>query len=348
MWSLSGADAAALADFDGHRARDHVARGQVLGRRRIALHEALAFRIDQIAAFAARALGDQHAGAVDAGRVELDELHVLQRQAGAQHHGVAVAGAGMGRGAGEIGAAVAAGRQNHLMGAEPVQGAVFQGQRDDAAAGAVLHDQVDGEILDEELGRMPERLAVERVQDGMAGAVRRRAGALGLAALAEMGGHAAEGALIDLALLGAAERHAEMLQLVDRFGRLAAEIFDRVLVAEPVGALDRVVHVPAPVVLAHIAERGGDTALGRDRVAAGRENLGDAGGLEAGLAAAERGAQTGAAGADDDDVEGVVGEFIGPAVEGKAGGCARSVAGHDVWVTPRSSVSKLRRRRQGR
>ena len=89
---LLRADAAAFADFDGHRAGDDVARGEVLGGRRVALHEALAFGIDQIGAFAARALGDQHAGAVDAGRMELHELHVLERQAGAQHHGVAVAG----------------------------------------------------------------------------------------------------------------------------------------------------------------------------------------------------------------------------------------------------------------
>ena len=86
----------------------------------MALHEALAFGIDQITALAARALGDQAAGTVDAGRVELDELHILQRQAGAQHHGVAVAGARMGRGAGEIGAAITAGGEDDLVGAEPV------------------------------------------------------------------------------------------------------------------------------------------------------------------------------------------------------------------------------------
>ena len=117
---LFGAHAAALADLDRHRARDHVARGQILRVRRVALHEALAVGVGEVAALAARALGDQHAGAVDAGRVELHELHVLQRQAGAQHHGVAVTGAGMRRGAGEIGAAVAAGRQDGLLGAEAV------------------------------------------------------------------------------------------------------------------------------------------------------------------------------------------------------------------------------------
>ena len=78
-----------------------------------------------------------------------------------------------------------------------------------------------------------------------------------------------------------------MLDLVDGAGRLAAEIFDGVLVAQPVGPLDRVVHVPAPIVVAHIAERGGDAALRRHGMAARREHLGDAGGLEAGHGAAD-------------------------------------------------------------
>src|SRR5690606_2186105 len=96
------ADAPALADLDGHRAADHVARGEVLGVGRVARREALALRGAQDAAFAADALGDQAAGAVDAGRVELHELHVLQAQPGAQRHAAAVAGAGVGAGGGEV------------------------------------------------------------------------------------------------------------------------------------------------------------------------------------------------------------------------------------------------------
>ena len=92
-------DAAAFADFDRHRARNDVSRGEVLGGRRVALHEALAFRVDEIRAFTTRAFGDEHASAVDAGRMELHEFHVFERQAGAQHHGVAVAGLGVGAGA---------------------------------------------------------------------------------------------------------------------------------------------------------------------------------------------------------------------------------------------------------
>src|SRR5690606_888023 len=88
------AHAAAFADLDGHRAADHVARGQVLVVRGIALHEALAVAVAQDAAFAADAFGDQAARTVDAGRVELHELHVLHRQARAHHHAATVAGAG--------------------------------------------------------------------------------------------------------------------------------------------------------------------------------------------------------------------------------------------------------------
>ncbi len=307
---LLRADAAAFADLDRHRARDDVAGREVLGGWRIALHEALAFGIGEIAAFAARALGDEAARAVNAGRVELHELHVLQRQAGAQDHRIAVARAGMRGSGGEIGAAIAARRKDDERGAEAVNLAGRHVERDDAAAGAVfIHDEVDGEIFDVELGLVAQRLAVKRVQDRVARAVGGGAGAL-RDAFAEIRGHAAEGALVDLAFFGAREGHAEMFELVDGFRRLAAEIFDGVLVAEPVGALDRVVHVPAPVIDAHVAERGGDAALRRNGVAAGRKHLGDVRRAQALFDAAERGAKTRAARADDDDVECVIVELV--------------------------------------
>ncbi len=250
--------------------------------------------------------------------MELHELHVLERQPCAQHHGVAVAGAGMRAGAGEIGAAVAAGRQDRHVRAETVHRAVVELERDDAAAAArVVHDQVDGEIFDEELGGVTQRLAVHGVQHGVAGAVGGRAGAL-RDALAVVRRHAAERALVDLAILAARKRQAPMLQFVDRGGCIAAHVFDRVLVAEPVGALDGVVHMPAPVVRAHVAERGCDAALRRHRVRASREHLGDAGGPEAGFAAADDRAQSGAAGTDHDHVIAVILDRIGPAVDGRS------------------------------
>jgi hypothetical protein len=43
----------------------------------------------------------------------------------------------------------------------------------------LVHDEVDGEILDEELSVVAQRLLIQRVQDRMAGAVGGGAGALG-------------------------------------------------------------------------------------------------------------------------------------------------------------------------
>ena len=103
------------------------------------------------------------------------------------------------RGRGEIDAAVAAGREHHRLGAEAVDRAVVEAQRDDAAARAVLHDQVEREIFDEEVGVVLQALLVERVQHRVAGAVGGGAGALRRRALAHVLGHAAERALVDLA-----------------------------------------------------------------------------------------------------------------------------------------------------
>ena len=195
------------------------------------------------------------------------------------------------------------------MRAEAMQRAVGHVESDDAAALAVFHDQVEREILDEETRLVLERLLIQGMQHGVAGAIRRGAGAL-RDALAEMRGHAAERPLVDAAVLGARERHAVVLELDDRGRRLLAHELDGVLVAQPIRTLHGVVHMPAPVVVAHVAERRRDAALRRDRMAAGREHLGQARGGKPGLGQAEGRAQSRAAGADDDHIVGVVDEFV--------------------------------------
>ncbi len=153
------------------------------------------------------------------------------------------------------------------------------------------------------------RLLIQGVQHGMAGAVRRGAGSL-RDALAEVRGHSAERPLIDAPILGARERHAVVLEFDDRGRRLLAHELDGVLVAEPIRALDGVVHVPAPIIGAHVAERRRDAALRRHGVAARREHLGQAGRGETGLGQTEGGAQSRAAGADHDHIVAVVDEFV--------------------------------------
>ena len=318
-----GAHAAAFAHLERHRTRNDVAAGEVLRAGRIALHEALALGIGQIAALAACALGDEHARTVDARRVELDEFHVLQRQAGAQHHAAAIAGAGMRAGGGEVAPAIAARRQHHSLGTEAVDRAVVEAHGDhaDAFLFAVrpgLHDQVEREIFDEEVGVVLEALLVERVQHGVAGTVGGGAGALHRRAFAHVLHVPAEGALVDRAVVIAAEGHAGMFEFVDRLRRLAHEIFDRVLVAQPVGALDGIVHVPRPVVGGVVAEAGGDPALRGDGVRTRREDLGDVGSLETAFGGAHRGAQARTARADDYHVIGVVGDRIFATVDAES------------------------------
>ena len=252
---LVRADAASLADFHRHRTGDEIARGEIFHTRRIPLHKAFAIGIGQISAFTARAFCDQAACAINTGRVELDELHILKRQSGPQHHRIAVTGAGVRGCAREEGAAIAARCENGLLGAETVECAVIELPRCHAAADAIIiHNQIKREIFDKEFRLVFDALAIKRVQHGVARAVSGSTCALHWRAFAHLGCVAAKRALIDIALFIAREGHAPMLKLVNRFGRFAAEIFDRILIAQPVRPFDRVIHVPAPVIRTHIAQ----------------------------------------------------------------------------------------------
>ena len=174
---------------------------------------------------------------------------------------------------------------------------------------AVFKQQINGKVFDKEFRGVLQRLLVERVQNGVSSAIRGSAGARhrAFAVVLHM---PAERALVNFSFLGSAERHAVMFEF-DHGGRcVLAHVFDGVLIAQPVGTLDRVVHVPAPLVRGHIRERRGDTALGGHRMAAGREDLGDASGLEALGSHSEGGAQSRAASADDNDVVLVLLNFI--------------------------------------
>ena len=155
-------------------------------------------------------------------------------------------------------------------------------------------DELPGEVLLVDREVALHHLLVEHVDEDVAGDV----GRVGGARLA--GG--AERALRDPPVLGAREDRAPVLELVDVAGRLVAEDLDRVLVAEVVGALDRVERVLLGVVLGRVAERRVDPALGRARVAADRVDLRDERDVGARVVGLDRRAHAGAAGADDEDV----------------------------------------------
>ncbi len=304
-----GPGAAALGDLLLHAAGDDVARGEVLDGGRVALHEPLAGDVAQDRALAARALGEQDAETGEAGRVELEELHVLQRQALAPDDAHAVAGQGVRVGGGLVDLAEAAGREDHGLGLEDVQvaGGEFVGDHagDLRVAVGVLHrDEVEHVELVEEVDAELDAVLEQRLQDHVAGAV----GGVARAAhgrLAVVGGVAAEAALVDLALGRAVERQAHVLEVDDRVDRLFREDLGRVLVDEVVAALDGVERVPLPRVLFDVRERRGHAALRRAGVRARGVELGDHGGLRA-RSGLDRRAHAGAAGAHDHDVELVV------------------------------------------
>src|SRR5688500_13633208 len=107
----------------------------------------------------------------------------------------------------------------------------------------------------------------------------RVAGAIGSSArpwhrlFAKMRRMPAERALINRAVRIAIERHPKVLELIDNVRRLSTHELDRILVAKIIGPLDRVEHVPKPVVLGHVAERCADSALCSNRMRASGKDL---------------------------------------------------------------------------
>ena len=295
--------AAAFLDFLVHRTRDEVARRQILQGRRIALHEAFAFAIDQDAAFAAHAFGDQYARAGHAGRVELPEFHVLQRQAGACRHAHAVARVDEGVGRRGEDAACAARCHDRRLCFQDHAFAGFHFQRDNTDHVAFgVTDQVECHPFDEEMRAGTDVALVQGVQQGVTGTVGCRASALHRL-FAEVGRVAAEWTLVDGAVRVAVEWHAEVFQFVHDLRCFAAHEFDGILVAQVVAALDGVEHVPEPVVFGHVAERRADTALRCHGVRAGREDFRENCDVQAGFSQLQRRAHAGTAGANDDRIK---------------------------------------------
>ena len=243
-----GAYAAAFAHFQRHRTADNVARCKVLSTWSVTLHEALAFAVCEVTTLAARALCDQHARAVNTGRVELYKLHILQRQAGAEDHAATIASAGVRRRRGEIAAAITTGCQHYGLRAETMDRAIIEahcGHADAFPISALArHNQVKREIFDEEVRIILQALLIQRVKHGVAGTVSRSASTLHRRAFTHILHVAAKRALVNRAIFVAAEGHACMLQLVNRCWRFTSEIFNRVLITQPVCPLHCVIHMP--------------------------------------------------------------------------------------------------------
>ena len=65
------------------------------------------------------------------------------------------------------------------------------------------------------------------------------------------------------------QRHPEMLQFIHHLARLTAHELNRVLVAEIIGTLHRIIHMPVPIILSNVPERCRDASLRRYGMRAG-------------------------------------------------------------------------------
>lgn len=115
--------------------------------------------------------------------------------------------------AAEVGTTVATSSEDSLVAAEPVKGTIFHVKGNDTNTFAVLHDQVEGEVFDEEVGIVAEGLAIEGVENGMTSTVSSSSAAVGLTTLAVLEGLTTKGALVNLALLCPRERDTVVFEL---------------------------------------------------------------------------------------------------------------------------------------
>ena len=110
-------------------------------------------------------------------------------------------------------------------------------------------------------------------------------------------------ALVNRAISIAIERHTHVFEFVDRVRRLATHELNGVLITQPVRALDGVIHVPVPVVFAHVAKRSTDAALCCNRVRARGKHFRQDRDRKPGVCKLQRTTHTGTAGTHDDHIK---------------------------------------------
>ena len=229
------------------------------------------------------------------GRVELDELHVHQLGAGVVGERVAVAGV-LPAVAGDLeGAADAAGREHDRLGLEHARSAALAVVAERAGDAVAVLEQLDDRVLHVDVDALVDAVVLQRADHLQAGAI------------ADVGeprvAVAAEVALQDAAVLGAVEDRAPGLQLAHAVGRLLGVQLGHAPVVQVLAAAHRVGEVDLPAVaVVDVGHRRGHAALGHDRVRLAEQRLADEADRRARGRRLDRGAQAGAAGADDQDV----------------------------------------------
>ncbi len=138
----------------------------------------------------------------------------------------------------------------------------------------------------------------------MTGAVSSRAGARRLRGIVRPLGLATKGALVYAPLFRTGKRQPHVLEFEHGLRAHATHVLDRVLVTDVIGTLDRVIHVPTPVVVrVGAGYSAGNATLRRHRVRARGEHLGNHRGLVAGLRQLQCGPHAGSAAANNHTIK---------------------------------------------
>ena len=235
-------------------------------------HEATALVVLQDATLTAHALG--HEDAFDArrpdhpGGMELDELHVDELRAGAKGEAVSVAGPFPAVARDLVGAADAAGRENHRLGSEDVEATALAVVGDAASRPTAVEEQRDDRVLHVHSDAEIDGVILERpdqLETGAVADVREARVAV-----------ATEVALVDAAIRRAVEHGAPAFELPHAIGRLLGVDFRHPPIIEVLPSAHRVGEVDLPVVtLVVIGQRGRHAAFGHHRVRLAEQRLAD-------------------------------------------------------------------------
>ena len=180
----------------------------------------------------------------------------------------------------------------------------------------IVHDEIEGEVLNEEGAVISQGPAEESMQHGVSSSVSHRAGTIRLLydnlslTFAVLSGLSSEGPLVDLPLLGSGKGQSVGFQFQDGFGCLTTHVVDGILVSQPIASLNCVVCMPSPVVIVHIAQSRIDPALSRYCVRPGRKQLRNAGRFEALLNKSKSSSESSPASSNNDGIKCVINDGV--------------------------------------
>ena len=99
---------------------------------------------------------------------------------------ISISGAGVGGCTAKVGTSKSTSREHRLVRSKSMNRSIFHIEGNDATTRAILHDQIQGKVLDKVGCVKLQRCAIQGVEDGMARAISDRGASMCLAALAEI------------------------------------------------------------------------------------------------------------------------------------------------------------------